>query len=291
MSERPFMQLYVSDFIGDTLHLSAEQIGAYMLLLMAMWNAGGELPDDDAKLARIARMSIKKWRSDAVDLRGFFEARDGVIFHNRLTKELQKSERKSQSRSAAGAEGGRAKALKDKEARLANATSKPQHSPDTRSQNISDANASSSPEPGKPAPVAVIGLPTVSDGDFQIAEDDVAEWIEAFPAVDVRQQLSAMRQWLIANPSRRKTRRGMRKFVVSWLDRRQNAGPAPQLARQSTAPPSDRGRMNATLDRLISGEPDEPDPRELRTIDASYERTDRRGVESVVQFPAVSARY
>jgi hypothetical protein len=27
MSERPFMQLHVSDFVGDTLQLSTEQIG------------------------------------------------------------------------------------------------------------------------------------------------------------------------------------------------------------------------------------------------------------------------
>jgi uncharacterized protein YdaU (DUF1376 family) len=73
MSERPFMQLYVSDFIGDTLQLSTEQIGAYMLLLMAMWNAGGKLPSDDAKLARVVRMSVKKWRSISVDMMGFFE--------------------------------------------------------------------------------------------------------------------------------------------------------------------------------------------------------------------------
>jgi len=131
MSERPFMQLYVSDFIGDTLSLSTEQIGAYMLLLMAMWNADGKLPADDVKLARVARMSVKKWKAIADDLMAFFERDGDTVSHNRLTKELQKSESKSQSRASAGAEGGRAKALKDKQVRLANATRSPQHLPET----------------------------------------------------------------------------------------------------------------------------------------------------------------
>lgn len=134
MSERPFMQLYVSDFIGDTLHLSTEQVGAYLLLLMAMWNAGGELPDDEVKLARIVRMSVKKWRAVAIDLLAFFERGDGAVRHNRLSKELLKSEGKSQSRASAGAKGGRAKALKDNAATVANATPLPQHLPDTRDQ-------------------------------------------------------------------------------------------------------------------------------------------------------------
>ena len=62
MSERPFMQLYVSDFVGDTLLLSTEHIGAYLLLLIALWNADGVLPNEEAKLARVARLSVKRWR-------------------------------------------------------------------------------------------------------------------------------------------------------------------------------------------------------------------------------------
>lgn len=131
MSERPFMQLYVSDFIGDTLALTTEQLGAYMLLLMAMWNAGGSLTNDDAKLARICRLSVKKWRGLADDVLAYFEESDGQLTHNRLTKELHKSERKSQSRASAGAKGGSAKALKNKEEVLANATVLQQHLPDT----------------------------------------------------------------------------------------------------------------------------------------------------------------
>jgi uncharacterized protein YdaU (DUF1376 family) len=125
------MQLYVSDFIGDTLQLSTEQIGAYMLLLMAMWNAGGKLPSDESKLARVARMSVKKWKTIAPDMMAFFEVDGEEVRHHRLTKELQKSESKSQLRASAGAAGGSAKALKDKEARVANAMPAPQHLPDT----------------------------------------------------------------------------------------------------------------------------------------------------------------
>lgn len=131
MSERPFMQLYVSDFVGDTLHLSTEQIGAYMLLLMAMWNAGGKLPADDQKLSRVVRMSVKKWKSISVDLMDFFEDDHVHIWHNRLTKELQKSESKSQSRASAGAKGAAAKALKSRDAAQANASHLLKHSPDT----------------------------------------------------------------------------------------------------------------------------------------------------------------
>ena len=142
MSERPFMQLYVSDYLGDTQALSCEQHGAYLLLLMSMWNAGGSLPNDERKLARIVRLSLKKWRAIADDVLAFFDIETETISHNRMTKELQKVQSKSDSRASAGAKGGKAKALKDKEARLANATDLPpelpQHLPDTRDHRKKD---------------------------------------------------------------------------------------------------------------------------------------------------------
>ncbi|WP_250889082.1 DUF1376 domain-containing protein [Mesorhizobium sp. dw_380] len=128
------MQLYVSDFVGDTLQLSTEQIGAYMLLLMAMWNAGGRLPDDDAKLARVARLSLKKWRAIGPDLLTFFEREAGEIGHKRLTRELNKARVKSEARAAAGSRGGAATALKTKAHSQANAGTLPRHFPDSRNQ-------------------------------------------------------------------------------------------------------------------------------------------------------------
>lgn len=129
------------------------------------------------------------------------------------------------------------------------------------SKDSSEANASSSPEPAKAAPVAssptAIDLPCVSGEPYPVSEADVAEWRTAFPAVDIRQQLASMRQWLIANDKRRKTRKGMRRFIVAWLDRKQNEGGRPQS--QSTSPPRKHSPFDdlAEIERL-KGWTDEP---------------------------------
>lgn len=153
MSERPFMQLYVSDYLGDTRHLSCEQHGAYLLLLMTMWNADGSLPDDDAKLARIVGLSVKRWRKIRPEIMPFFNIANGVVSHNRLTKEIQKSASKSESRASAGSTGGKAKALKYKEALLANATVLPWHLPETRDQNEKDKSFSPRATARKKSPI------------------------------------------------------------------------------------------------------------------------------------------
>lgn len=124
MSERPFMQLYVSDFVGDTLLLSTEHIGAYLLLLIALWNADGVLPADDVKLARVARMTVKKWKSVSSEILPFFIVENGELTHGRLTKELHKSERQSALRASAGSRGGAATALKNHKTRPAIAKAK-----------------------------------------------------------------------------------------------------------------------------------------------------------------------
>lgn len=124
------MQLYVSDFVGDTLLLSAEHIGVYLLLLIALWNAHGQLPKDDVKLARVARMPVENWRTIWGDIEQFFEVSETSISHGRLSRELLKAAGKSVSRSEAGRKGGNAKALKDKNTGLANAMPLPRHLPE-----------------------------------------------------------------------------------------------------------------------------------------------------------------
>src|SRR5689334_3432761 len=93
---RPWMPWYVADFMADTLHLSAAQTGAYMLLIGHYWQHGG-LPSEDEALARITRMSAPEWRRSRGVLQAFFH--DGWK-HKRIDGELEKAADISSKRAA-----------------------------------------------------------------------------------------------------------------------------------------------------------------------------------------------
>jgi uncharacterized protein YdaU (DUF1376 family) len=56
------MTISVPDYIADTMHLSTEQHGAYLRLLMFIHAQGG-LPTDEPGRARVAGLSASKWRA------------------------------------------------------------------------------------------------------------------------------------------------------------------------------------------------------------------------------------
>lgn len=68
----------------------------------------------------------------------------------------------------------------------------------------------------------VIGLPLNDGSEHQVTDEDVAEYSKLYPAVDVMQQLRNMRGWLDSNPSRRKTSRGIKAFITTWLKKEQD---------------------------------------------------------------------
>lgn len=148
----PFMQLYVADYLGDTRHLTTEQHGAYLLLLMTMWRSDGVLPDDDKKLARIVGCTASRWAKIRDDVLAFFTAKGGQLTNRRLTIELKKASEKSIKRAEAGTRGGQATALKSKEPEAANATVLPQHSSEPEPDKIDNPSGYSRPK-ADPLPV------------------------------------------------------------------------------------------------------------------------------------------
>ena len=62
----------------------------------------------------------------------------------------------------------------------------------------------------------------VDSTDFHVPIKTLGEWENAYPAVDVRQELREMRAWSMANRTKRKTRRGVEAFMVRWLAKAQD---------------------------------------------------------------------
>ena len=67
-----------------------------------------------------------------------------------------------------------------------------------------------------------------SAGGWQnISADDIKQWAVAYPNANVAQQIEAMNQWLISNPSKAK-KKLWRKFITNWLARQQTTASRPQ---------------------------------------------------------------
>lgn len=78
-------------------------------------------------------------------------------------------------------------------------------------------------------------LPLIDGTEYAISAYEVENYKALYPAVDVEQQIRAMRGWLDANPKNRKTKSGIKRFINSWLTKEQNRAPR---ARDGTVPDS-----------------------------------------------------
>lgn len=68
------------------------------------------------------------------------------------------------------------------------------------------------------APVLV--FPTVgTSSTWGLSSTQVAEWQGLFPNIDVLSEMRKAVAWVLANPAKRKTAKGMPRFLVSWLMR------------------------------------------------------------------------
>lgn len=66
----------------------------------------------------------------------------------------------------------------------------------------------------------------LNDGSlYPISEEKVDKWQNIYKAIDVKIELGKMKCWLEANPNNRKTKKGIERFIVSWLNRSQDKAP------------------------------------------------------------------
>ena len=95
-------------------------------------------------------------------------------------------------------------------------------------------NAISSEPETAPSSQSGICIPLNDNSVYDVPLEKIAIWKDTYQAVDVEQELRKMVAWAHSNPTKRKTRRGVDRFINSWLAREQDRGGS-RTPKQETA--------------------------------------------------------
>lgn len=86
------MPVFTGAYISDTSELSAEEHGAYLLILMKMWREGASLPSDPDFLQNVGKIPPRRWPKVWGKIGKFFRPlADGRIDQKRLREEYDKA--------------------------------------------------------------------------------------------------------------------------------------------------------------------------------------------------------
>lgn len=112
-------------------------------------------------------------------------------------------------------------------------------------------------EATKPEAAAVLTFETAGNPKtWELTQSDVDEWRSVY-SVDVFHECQKARAWLLAN--QKKTARGMKRFLNSWLSRAQNAPrPASDVTKANPTPSRSKSIASAGIDgvsRIIDSDP------------------------------------
>lgn len=103
MNHLHWMKLYIGDELSNTSHMTAAEFGSYMLLKMHYWRFGA-LPNDNDRLARIARVTPEQWREIMPSIGPLFEDDWRDL---KLEEQRAEAEDRHKKLSEAGKRGGR----------------------------------------------------------------------------------------------------------------------------------------------------------------------------------------
>ena len=57
------------------------------------------------------------------------------------------------------------------------------------------------------------------EGEWELPEDKLQEWLDFYKTKNVKWEIEKARQWLLDNPRKQKTIRGMTRYLSSWIAR------------------------------------------------------------------------
>lgn len=92
-----------------------------------------------------------------------------------------------------------------------------------RTSHIEPVNINNAPSNVLEAEVAVFEIPTNKRGEFYgVTQSQLNDYQETYPATSVLHEFRKMLAWCDANPKRRKTMKGIKRFINSWLSNAQD---------------------------------------------------------------------
>lgn len=86
-----------------------------------------------------------------------------------------------------------------------------------------DSGRSTPASDPQPTPSA-FDIPLNDGSYYNVPQENITVYKRLYPAVDVEQALRNMIGWCMGNPTRRKTRRGVKRFITGWLSGDQDEG-------------------------------------------------------------------
>lgn len=189
MSEKTWMPLFIGDYLADTQRLTAEQHGAYLLLIMDYWR-NGSLPNNDDVLDLITKGA---WAKHKAVLLTFFMQDGDALRHLRIEKEIAKAAEKHHR-------------AKEKASAAANkrwgnnATSTATRNACSMNQAMHEQCPSPSPSPS-PSPKVSTPLPPAETDAAMLLLDRLNEILGIDPAKQInpnwhKTQIQLCREWI-----------------------------------------------------------------------------------------------
>jgi hypothetical protein len=87
-------------------------------------------------------------------------------------------------------------------------------------------------------------MPLTGSKQYELQQSQTDKWKELYPSVNLQSEVSKMIGWLDANPTKRKTSRGILKFMNNWLSRAQDSG---QQYQPNNREPSQRTQIETDI--------------------------------------------
>lgn len=299
------LPLWVDDFLiacmksGEPIEATGARVKLWCIAFSEA--PAGTLPDDDEQLARWVGVSAKQWASIKPWLaKSWGKTNEGRYLIRRVAEEAERVLAiQRANRASANARWNSRGAMRPQYdsgcERNANAYANampppapspapsPAPAPKEPKRRPSDACAersASAPRPAPPDtpddPAEVEGFPCAGPvATWALRRSLADEFRRGYPALDVLAEATRARVWLVANPGRRKTARGMPRFLAAWMAREQDTARASPQPR--TPPPMSAGAhtLNAAREAMRrKGLLDEPERNQgpLRTdLDAGLE--------------------